>query len=150
MKAITPFTLSIPSALIAMLAIGAAQAETYEGVVTLDSKRPRSSVLVEAVAAAQAPDQNVVPGSRGPLPFRPMVPRTRVQSEAVQAARAPDQNVVPGSRVNSRVISTMPVTRVAVGEAAARQMREGDPESARLHLESVQRVLDAEEPSYRH
>ncbi|WP_460447866.1 aldolase [Alsobacter sp. SYSU BS001988] len=38
----------------------------------------------------------------------------------------------------------------AVAEAAARQMREGDPESARLHLESVKRVLDAEEPAYRH
>ncbi|MDM0029522.1 DUF4148 domain-containing protein [Variovorax saccharolyticus] len=120
MKAIARFTLSIPSALIAMLAIGAAQAETYEGVVTLDSHRERSGVLAEAVAAAHTPEQNVVPGSRGPLPFRPMVPRTQVQSEAIQAAKAPDQNVVPGSRVNSRVISTMPVSRVAGGEAAGR------------------------------
>ncbi|MFI0847812.1 aldolase [Mesorhizobium sp. IMUNJ 23232] len=37
----------------------------------------------------------------------------------------------------------------AIAEAAYRQMREGDPESARLHLESVKRVLDAEEPGYR-
>ena len=37
----------------------------------------------------------------------------------------------------------------AVAAAAARQMREGDPESARLHLISVRRQLDAEEPAYR-
>jgi ribulose-5-phosphate 4-epimerase/fuculose-1-phosphate aldolase len=36
-----------------------------------------------------------------------------------------------------------------IAEAAYRQMREGDPESARLHLESVKRVLDAREPDYR-
>jgi hypothetical protein len=28
-------------------------------------------------------------------------------------------------------------------------MREGDPESARLHLEAVKRRLDREEPEYR-
>ncbi|HEY0120146.1 MAG TPA: aldolase [Rhizobium sp.] len=36
-----------------------------------------------------------------------------------------------------------------VAEQAARQMREGDPESARMHLESVRRVLDREAPEYR-
>ncbi|WP_088345122.1 MULTISPECIES: aldolase [Rhodomicrobium] len=38
---------------------------------------------------------------------------------------------------------------VAVARDTARQMREGDPESARLHLESVKRVLDRLEPDYR-
>lgn len=37
----------------------------------------------------------------------------------------------------------------AIAEAAYRQMREGDPESARLHLEAIKRTLDAEEPQYR-
>lgn len=37
-----------------------------------------------------------------------------------------------------------------VAEATYRQMRAGDAESARLHLESVKRQLDAEEPDYRH
>ena len=37
-----------------------------------------------------------------------------------------------------------------IAEAAYRQMREGDPESARLHLESVKRQLDRSEPDYRH
>ncbi|NZD60157.1 aldolase [Rhizobium sp. WYCCWR 11290] len=36
-----------------------------------------------------------------------------------------------------------------IAEAAYRQMREGDPESARLHLESVKRTLDRSEPEYK-
>ncbi|MBB3658556.1 ribulose-5-phosphate 4-epimerase/fuculose-1-phosphate aldolase [Rhizobium sp. BK650] len=36
-----------------------------------------------------------------------------------------------------------------IAEQAARQMREGDPESARRHLESVRRVLDRQAPEYR-
>jgi ribulose-5-phosphate 4-epimerase/fuculose-1-phosphate aldolase len=37
----------------------------------------------------------------------------------------------------------------AMAELTARQMREGDRESARLHLESIKRVLDQEAPDYR-
>lgn len=37
----------------------------------------------------------------------------------------------------------------AIAEATARQMRGGDRESARLHLESVKRTLDADAPAYR-
>lgn len=37
-----------------------------------------------------------------------------------------------------------------VAQATYLQMREGDAESARLHLASVRRQLDAEEPQYRH
>ncbi|MCE2563735.1 aldolase [Komagataeibacter sp. FNDCF1] len=36
-----------------------------------------------------------------------------------------------------------------VAAAAAGQMRRGDPESARLHLESIRRILDREAPAYR-
>lgn len=44
-----------------------------------------------------------------------------------------------------------PIIPVAkeIAEAAARQMREEDAASARLHLESIMRILDAEEPQYR-
>ncbi|MDR3474100.1 MAG: aldolase [Devosia sp.] len=38
----------------------------------------------------------------------------------------------------------------AIANAAAKQMREGDAESARLHLASIRRRLDREEPEYRH
>ncbi len=37
----------------------------------------------------------------------------------------------------------------SIAEAAYRQMREGDPESARLHLDAIKRTLDAEEPAYK-
>ena len=37
----------------------------------------------------------------------------------------------------------------AIAEAAYRQMRAGDAESGRLHLESVKRLLDRAEPDYR-
>eukprot|EP01037_Dinobryon_pediforme_P015177 gene15177-15320_t len=36
-----------------------------------------------------------------------------------------------------------------IADAAYRQMREGDPESARLHLESIKRALDLTEIGYR-
>jgi ribulose-5-phosphate 4-epimerase/fuculose-1-phosphate aldolase len=36
-----------------------------------------------------------------------------------------------------------------IAEAAYRQMREGDAESGRLHLASVRRILDREEPIYK-
>ncbi|GLH75962.1 hypothetical protein SSBR45G_08700 [Bradyrhizobium sp. SSBR45G] len=36
-----------------------------------------------------------------------------------------------------------------IAEAAYRQRREGDAESARLHIEAIKRTLDAEEPAYR-
>ena len=38
----------------------------------------------------------------------------------------------------------------ALAAATAKQMRSGDAESARLHLESVKRTLDREAPDYRH
>jgi ribulose-5-phosphate 4-epimerase/fuculose-1-phosphate aldolase len=37
----------------------------------------------------------------------------------------------------------------AIAEATARQMRESDGESARLHLESIKRTLDRDTPEYR-
>ncbi|MBO9136195.1 aldolase [Rhizobium sp. L80/93] len=36
-----------------------------------------------------------------------------------------------------------------IAQAAYQQMREGDPESARLHLESIKRTLTREEPQFR-
>jgi ribulose-5-phosphate 4-epimerase/fuculose-1-phosphate aldolase len=36
-----------------------------------------------------------------------------------------------------------------VAAATAKQMRNGDAESGRLHLESIKRTLDRQEPAYR-
>jgi hypothetical protein len=38
----------------------------------------------------------------------------------------------------------------AIAAETYKQMREGDSESARLHLAAIRRQLDAEEPQYRH
>jgi ribulose-5-phosphate 4-epimerase/fuculose-1-phosphate aldolase len=42
----------------------------------------------------------------------------------------------------------LPVDK-AIAEAAYRQMREGDPESARLHLASIKRTLEKTSPEFR-
>lgn len=39
--------------------------------------------------------------------------------------------------------------REEIAKQAAKQMREGDPESARLHIESIKRVLDRQASEYR-
>jgi ribulose-5-phosphate 4-epimerase/fuculose-1-phosphate aldolase len=55
------------------------------------------------------------------------------------------------AEVQIKAMSTgRPLRQLRPGLAArvARQMREGDAESARLHLESVKRVLGREEPGY--
>jgi ribulose-5-phosphate 4-epimerase/fuculose-1-phosphate aldolase len=44
-----------------------------------------------------------------------------------------------------RLLPVLPDVAVEAG----RQMREGDPKSARLHLESIRRVLDRQAPEYR-
>ena len=44
--------------------------------------------------------------------------------------------------------SLMPVS-ADVAEETVRQMRAGDPESVRLHLESLKRVLDRTVPDYK-
>ncbi|MBO9513835.1 MAG: DUF4148 domain-containing protein [Variovorax sp.] len=96
--------------LLALAALGlvaaAAQAETYDGVHQFVSSKSAEAVRAEAVATASAPDQNVVAGSRGPLPFKATADSAKVRAEAVAAAYAPDQNVTPGSRYNSKVVST--------------------------------------------
>jgi len=98
----------IAAAAVALFAAaGVAQAETYEGVLQSSSTASRAEVNAQAVAAAQAKDQNVPRGSRGAETVAVSGPRGPVAAEAVRAASAPDQNVSSGSRVNSKVISTM-------------------------------------------
>jgi len=95
---------------LALAALGliavAAQAETYDGVHQSVSTKSADAARAEAVATASAPNQNVVAGSRGPLPFKAVADSAKVRADAVAASYASDSNVVPGSRVNSKVIST--------------------------------------------
>ena len=74
---------------------------------------------------------------------------------ATARAAAPSFGIgdqITGSEVQALALSTgrqvLPV-KPEIAEAAYRQMREGDAESARLHLASIRRQLDAEEPAYR-
>jgi hypothetical protein len=97
----------LAAAALSLLAAAGAQAETYQGVHTGVSAKSRADVAAEAVAAAAAPNQNVVRGSRGAEPFNSVASPEAVRAQAIATANAPDQNVTGGSKYNSRVISTM-------------------------------------------
>jgi len=106
------------AAALAFVAAAGAQAETYEGVQAPVSGLNRADVEKQAVAAANAKDQNVVRGSRGAETVAVSRDRAGVENEAVRTAHNPDQNVTPGSRVNSKVVSTMPHPMDTSAEAA--------------------------------
>jgi long-subunit acyl-CoA synthetase (AMP-forming) len=106
------------AAALAVIAVTAAQAETYDGVQAPVSAKSRADVEAQAIATANAKDQNVVRGSRGAETVAVSRDRSGVEAEAIRAAAAPDQNVSSGSRVNSKVISTMPNPVDARAEAA--------------------------------
>ncbi|WP_295377791.1 DUF4148 domain-containing protein [uncultured Pseudacidovorax sp.] len=112
----------LAAAALSLVAIAGAQAETYEGVQAPVSALSRTDVQAQAVAAAQAANQNVVRGSRGAETVAVSQPRATVQAEAVRAAYAPDQNVSSGSRFNSKVVSTLanPVDAAARSTGASK------------------------------
>lgn len=110
----------LAAAALSLAAMSGAQAESYDGVMSLNSVLSRSEVASEAVRAAAAPNQNVVRGSRGAEVFTVSKDRATVNAEAVRTAAAPDQNVTSGSRVNSKVVSTLqnPVDQAAASRAS--------------------------------
>lgn len=97
----------LAAAALSLVAVAGAQAETYHGVQAPVSAMTRADINAEAERTAAAPNQNVVRGSRGAEPFKPVADPSAVRAQAVATANAPDQNVTSGSRVNSKVISTM-------------------------------------------
>ena len=60
--------------------------------------RNSADVEAEAVAAAHAPNQNIVRGSRGAEAFTPVADPDAMQRQAMETARAPNQNITRGSR----------------------------------------------------
>lgn len=106
------------AAALAVIAATGAQAETYEGVQAPVSAKNRADVQAQAIATANAKDQNVVRGSRGAETVAVSRDRAGVEAEAVRTASNPDQNVTAGSKVNSKVISTLPHPMDARAEAA--------------------------------
>lgn len=108
-------------AALSLAAAAGVHAEQYQGVQDHVSVLSRAEVHAQGVAAANAPDQNVVRGSRGAETVAVSTDRTLVRAEAVRTAHAPDQNVISGSRVDSKVVSTQqnPVDVRATAPAAA-------------------------------
>ncbi len=94
----------IAAAALAVLAAAGAQAETYDGVLTVHSAQSRSEVGAQAVAAARAGNIYADGANAGLQPvFGGAANRAVVRSEAVAAAHAPNQNLDRKAFVNSTV-----------------------------------------------
>ncbi|RYF71613.1 MAG: DUF4148 domain-containing protein [Comamonadaceae bacterium] len=94
-------------AALSLVAFAGAHAEEYQGVQGSVSALSRAEVQTQAVAAANAKNQNVSSSSRISEGVAVSRDRNLVQAEAIRSAHAPDQNVSSGSRVDSKVISTL-------------------------------------------
>ena len=93
----------IAAAALTLLAAVGAQAETYDGVQQVVSVKSRAAVDSEAVAAANAPDQNINRSSKVAAALTSPASRAAVAAEAVAAANAANQNLDRKSFVNSVV-----------------------------------------------
>ena len=77
-----------------LLTVGAARAETYDGVHPLTTANSRAAVQAEAVAAAHSPNPYAEGASAdAPTAVTASTDRATVRAEAVAAAHAPNQNL---------------------------------------------------------
>jgi hypothetical protein len=83
----------LAAAALSLLAAAGAQAETYEGVLTLNSSLSRAEVQTQAVAAARAGDVNADTYGSGVLVAGASVDRATVREQAVAAAHNPLQSL---------------------------------------------------------
>jgi hypothetical protein len=79
----------LAAAALSLLAAAGAHAETYEGVLTVNSGVSRSEVAPQAVAAARAGNQYSEAASAGAQPFTSTADRSVIQAEAVAKAHDP-------------------------------------------------------------
>lgn len=118
MKTLSRIALSASFASIAVLALGTAQAEEYQGVLQVRSAVTRDAVRAEAIAAAHVSNQNADAAS-SLVAAAPSAPRDRatVRAEAYARAHAPHQNLraeaFAGSRVPAFYDAVAPTTRSA-------------------------------------
>ena len=91
----------IAAASLALLGAAGAHAETYDGVLAVNSATPRAQVQAQAVQAARA--GNVYGDAPVAAPVVTAATRADVRSQAVAKAHAPNQNLVAGSFVDSQV-----------------------------------------------
>lgn len=84
----------LSAAALAVLAVsGVAHAETYEGVLTLNSTASRAEVRAQAVAAAHGTNAYAEGASAGPQVFASTADRSVVRAEAVAKAHDPLQSL---------------------------------------------------------
>jgi hypothetical protein len=74
----------------------------------------------------------------------PMAHSLAHSNEAMAGQRSPGGNQ---PSLDSQIVWQ---ARIDLAACFRMAMREGDPKSARLHLESAKRQLDREEPEFRH
>lgn len=92
----------IAAAALSVLAITAANAETYEGVHPLTIANNRPDVAAEAVLAARSGNMSGdLESSMVAAPLANPVDREIVRAQAVAAAQAPNQNLDRKAFVNS-------------------------------------------------
>ncbi len=94
----------LAAAALSLLAVAGAHAETYQGVLTPTSVRPRAEVAAEATLAAHTanPYAESVSSRVAPV-LTASADRSTVRAEAYARAHAPNQNVRIESFVNSQV-----------------------------------------------
>ena len=92
------------AALSLMAAVGTAQAEEYEGVLTVNSTLSRAEVQQQAIAAArQSNAYGDASGDAVRALMAGQLDRATVRAEAVAAAHSPTANLDAKSFVNSRI-----------------------------------------------
>jgi len=79
----------LAAAALSLLAAAGAQAETYEGVMTVNSGISRAEVAPQAVAAARAGNEYSEASAAGAQRFTSTADRSVIQAEAVAKAHDP-------------------------------------------------------------
>ncbi|WP_038210711.1 hypothetical protein [Xenophilus azovorans] len=95
----------IAAAAVSLLAaVGAAQAEEYQGVLSIDSTYSRAEVQQQAIAAARQGDvYGEAAGGALSAPVVGQKDRATVRAEAVAAAHNPTSNLDAKAFVNSQI-----------------------------------------------
>ncbi|WP_038211842.1 hypothetical protein [Xenophilus azovorans] len=87
-----------------LAAVGAAQAEEYQGVLSVDSTYSRAEVQQQAIAAArQSNAYGEAAGDALRAQMAGQLDRATVRAEAVQAAHNPTSNLDAKAFVNSQI-----------------------------------------------
>ncbi|MDB5826386.1 MAG: alpha/beta hydrolase [Variovorax sp.] len=105
-------------ALAVIAASGAAHAETYQGVATVNSQQSREAINGQAVVAARSGNLYGDVAGEGVVQLKGRsIDRAIVRAEAVETAQAPNQNLDRKAFVNSVVPSQYNIQRTNTRQA---------------------------------